>query len=92
MKAGKDFYLNLNRKISIDKELASGEYFLKSSHKKARIEAEEKKLKEEKRKEKRSQSFVPPKESSVVPKKKLKTSDDSKVNVEELKKKIKKAQ
>lgn len=79
----------------IDKELASGEYFLKSSHKKARIEAEKKekqKLKEEKRKEKRSQSFVPPKESSVVPKKKLKTSDDSKVNVEELKKKIKKAQ
>ncbi|KAJ8299434.1 hypothetical protein KUTeg_023494, partial [Tegillarca granosa] len=76
-------------------KLASGEYFLKSSHKKARVEAEKKekqKLKEEKRKEKRSQSFVPPKESSVVPKKKLKTSDDSKVNVEELKKKIKKAQ
>ncbi|KAK3587376.1 hypothetical protein CHS0354_028749 [Potamilus streckersoni] len=75
----------------VDKELATGEYFLKASQKKSRIQLEKKeKQKEvtEKRKKKREESFKPPAELTPVPKKQ-KTNDN--VDVEALKKKIKKA-
>lgn len=78
----------------VDIELASGEYFLKASTKKAKIQAEKKeKQKEavEKRKDKRAQAFVPPKETATPSPAKKPKSDD-KVDVEALKKKIKKAQ
>lgn len=78
----------------VDKELASGEYFLKSSTKKAKIQAEKKeKQKEalEKKQEKRAQAFIPPSESEEPSSKKQKRSDEN-INIEELKKKIKKAQ
>lgn len=78
----------------VDKELASGEYFLKPSTKKAKKQAEKKeKQKEaiEKKQDKRAQAFVPPQETGELAAKKLKKSDDT-VNVEELKKKIRKAQ
>lgn len=77
----------------VDKELASGEYFLKPHQKKAKIQQEkkEKQLKAvQKSQEKRAKAFVAPKEDSAPPKKKQKLSDD--VNVEDLKKKIKKSQ
>ncbi|KAL3842935.1 hypothetical protein ACJMK2_020908 [Sinanodonta woodiana] len=75
----------------VDKELATGEYFLKASQKKSRIQLEKKeKQKEvtEKRKKKREESFKPPAELTPAPKKQ-KTNDT--VDVEALKKKIKKA-
>ncbi|XP_052694750.1 prolyl 4-hydroxylase subunit alpha-1-like [Crassostrea angulata] len=77
----------------VDKELASGEYFLKPHQKKAKIQQEkkEKQLKAvQKSQEKRAKAFVAPKEDTAPPKKKQKVSDD--VNVDELKKKIKKSQ
>ncbi|KAK3089244.1 hypothetical protein FSP39_002056, partial [Pinctada imbricata] len=75
----------------VDKELASGEYFLKSGQKKAKIQFEKReKQKEsvERKKEKRAMAFVAPEEPEPIAKKQ-KTSD---VNVDDLKKKIKKAQ
>lgn len=77
----------------VDKELASGEYFLKPHQKKAKIQQEkkEKQLKAvQKSQEKRAKAFVAPKEDAAPPKKKQKVSEA--VNVEELKKKIKKSQ
>ncbi|KAL4225413.1 ribosomal RNA assembly protein krr1 [Mactra antiquata] len=75
----------------IDKELASGEYFLKEDEKKARNKAE-RKVKEaevtEQRKKDRAKAFIPPEEKPVV----AKQQKTENVNVEDLKKKIKKAQ
>ncbi|XP_021342439.1 KRR1 small subunit processome component homolog isoform X1 [Mizuhopecten yessoensis] len=77
----------------IDKELASGEYFLQASQKKDKAQQEKKekqKENESKQKERRAQAFIPPTESTQ-PAKKQKTSG-SEVDITSLKKKIKKAQ
>ncbi|XP_071809563.1 KRR1 small subunit processome component homolog [Asterias amurensis] len=78
----------------VDRELATGEYFLKESQKKARAR-EQKKVKhaeaETKRKEKRNQSFVPPKEPSVT-KSKTQPKADTQIDMKALKAKIKKSQ
>lgn len=76
----------------IDKQLASGEYFLLESQKKAksRMEKKEKqKVADDQRKEKRAKAFVPPTEVTKTASKKQKTND---VDITSLKKKIKKAQ
>ena len=76
----------------VDKQLASGEYFLKEEQRQAR----KRKMKEEKqaeasklRQEKRNLPFTPPEEPQF---KAVKTSRNSDVDVEELKKKIRNAQ
>lgn len=73
----------------IDKELASGEYFLSESEKrlKRKKELQEKKAEgKKKQEEKRKLPFIPPEENNFVETKKKKTED---INVEELKKKVK---
>lgn len=76
----------------IDKELATGEYFLKAGEKKAKKMQEIKdkqKSAAARQKEKRSQAFIAPEESAPatkVPK------TDADVDIESLKKKVKKAQ
>ncbi|XP_058424744.1 KRR1 small subunit processome component homolog isoform X3 [Diceros bicornis minor] len=76
----------------IDKELASGEYFLKASQKKRqKMEAVKAKQAEalSKRQEERNKAFIPPKEKPVV---KLKeASTETKVDVAAIKEKVKKA-
>ncbi|KAF5926621.1 hypothetical protein HPG69_001250 [Diceros bicornis minor] len=78
--------------IKIDKELASGEYFLKASQKKRqKMEAVKAKQAEAltKRQEERNKAFIPPKEKPVV---KLKeASTETKVDVAAIKEKVKKA-
>ncbi|XP_022088371.1 KRR1 small subunit processome component homolog [Acanthaster planci] len=78
----------------MDRELATGEYFLKESQRKAQAR-ERKKAKqveaEVKRHEKRNQAFVPPKEPSAT-KPKTPTTTDTRVDVKALKAKIKKSQ
>ncbi|XP_013403504.1 KRR1 small subunit processome component homolog [Lingula anatina] len=76
----------------LDKELASGEYFLKEKQRKYK-KRDEKKAKqieaEEKKQEKRAQAFIAPEEPVH---KKKKQSQGASVDVEALKKKIKKSQ
>ncbi|XP_063165116.1 KRR1 small subunit processome component homolog isoform X3 [Candoia aspera] len=76
----------------VDKELASGEYFLKESQKK-RKRIEEIKAKQaeasSKRQEERNKAFIPPKEKPVV--KPKKASTETKINIEAIKEKVKKA-
>ncbi|XP_054845000.1 KRR1 small subunit processome component homolog isoform X2 [Eublepharis macularius] len=76
----------------IDKELASGEYFLKESQKK-RKRVEEIKAKQaeaiSRRQEERNKAFIPPKEKSTVNPKKA--SAETKIDVEAIKEKVKKA-
>jgi len=76
----------------IDQQLASGEYFLKKDEKILK-ERENKKKKQveagEKRKMKRNEVYVPPVEKKA---KVSQVNDDSKVDIESLKKKVKKAQ
>uniref|UniRef100_A0A8D0B2I8 KRR-R motif-containing protein 1 n=1 Tax=Salvator merianae TaxID=96440 RepID=A0A8D0B2I8_SALMN len=76
----------------IDKELASGEYFLKESQKK-RKKVEEIKAKQaeviSRRQEERNKAFIPPKEKPVV--KPKKASAETKIDVEAIKEKVKKA-
>uniref|UniRef100_A0ACB8FPJ8 Ribosomal RNA assembly protein krr1 n=1 Tax=Sphaerodactylus townsendi TaxID=933632 RepID=A0ACB8FPJ8_9SAUR len=76
----------------IDKELASGEYFLKESQKK-RKRVEETKAKQaeaiSRRQEERNKAFIPPKEKPVV--KPKKASAETKIDLEAIKEKIKKA-
>ncbi|XP_045175569.2 KRR1 small subunit processome component homolog [Mercenaria mercenaria] len=77
----------------VDKELETGEYFLKENERKAKKTAEKREKEKEaveKRKKQRAQSFVPPEEKTVVAKKQK--TEDTSVDVESLKKKIKKAQ
>ncbi|XP_032077465.1 KRR1 small subunit processome component homolog isoform X1 [Thamnophis elegans] len=76
----------------VDKELASGEYFLKESQKK-RKRIEEIKAKQaeaiNKRQEERNKAFIPPKEKPVV--KPRKTTTETKIDIDAIKEKIKKA-
>ncbi|XP_066489580.1 KRR1 small subunit processome component homolog [Tiliqua scincoides] len=76
----------------IDKELASGEYFLKESQKK-RKRVEEIKAKQaeaiSKRQEERNKAFIPPKEKPAV--KPKKASSETKIDIEAIKDKVKKA-
>jgi len=75
----------------IDKELASGQYFLQEGQKKAikRRQTQEKHSAAKKKKdEERSQPFVPPKEGNASKKTKTNNSD---VDVESLKLKVKKS-
>ncbi|XP_078347121.1 KRR1 small subunit processome component homolog [Oculina patagonica] len=78
----------------IDKQLASGEYFLQEKERRLKAQQERKARQvaaEEKRKAQREQAFVPPVEDK--PKKETKKKEnDSKVDVEAFKKKIKNSQ
>ncbi|XP_020824529.1 KRR1 small subunit processome component homolog [Phascolarctos cinereus] len=76
----------------IDKELASGEYFLKESQKKQqRMEQIKAKQAEavSKRQAERNKAFIPPKEKPVV--KPKKASTETKIDIAALKEKVKKA-
>ncbi|KAM9229880.1 KRR1 small subunit processome component homolog isoform 2-T2 [Trichechus inunguis] len=76
----------------IDKELASGEYFLKASQKKRqKMEAIKAKQAEalSKRQEERNKAFIPPKEKTVV--KPKEASIETKIDVAAIKEKVKKA-
>uniref|UniRef100_A0A9L0IFN7 KRR1 small subunit processome component n=1 Tax=Equus asinus TaxID=9793 RepID=A0A9L0IFN7_EQUAS len=78
--------------IKIDKELASGEYFLKASQKKRqKMEAVKAKQAEalSKRQEERKKAFIPPKEKPVV--KPKEASTETKIDVAAIKEKVKKA-
>lgn len=84
----------------MDKEIASGEYFLREEERK-RKKFEERKAKESeakaKQKEKREKAFIPPKEKTVShastsgSTKRRKDNEDDDVDIEGLKKRIKKA-
>ncbi|KAM9210786.1 LOW QUALITY PROTEIN: KRR1 small subunit processome component homolog [Dugong dugon] len=75
----------------IDKELASGEYFLKASQKKRqKMEAiKAKQAEASKRQEEREKAFIPPKEKPVV--KPKEASVETQIDVAAIKEKIKKA-
>jgi len=76
----------------VDKLLASGEYFLKDEErKKKKNDAKEKKQQEAKkvREERRNKAFEPPDETKMS-RSNLVSKRSSDVNIEELKKKIKK--
>lgn len=76
----------------IDKELASGEYFLKANQKKRqKMEAIKAKQAEAltKRQEERNKAFIPPKEKPAV--KPKEASTETKIDVAALKEKVKKA-
>ncbi|XP_006633658.2 KRR1 small subunit processome component homolog [Lepisosteus oculatus] len=76
----------------VDKELASGEFFLRQSQKK-RKKMEEVKVKQaealSKKQEERKKAFIPPKEKPVV--KVKKAPKETKIDVEAIKEKVKKA-
>ncbi|XP_029061104.1 KRR1 small subunit processome component homolog isoform X2 [Monodon monoceros] len=76
----------------IDKELATGEYFLKASQKKRqKMEAIKAKQAEalSRRQEERNKAFIPPKEKPVV--KPKEASPETKIDVAAIKEKVKKA-
>merc|ERR1712096_93214 len=78
----------------VDKELESGEYFLKEQERKAKKAAEKKEKQtavERKNLDKREKSFKPPKEKNIEANSALVTGD-SEMDVSNLKVKIKKAQ
>lgn len=78
----------------IDKQIASGEYFMTESQKKAKLgkERREKQTTDKKRQaEERGKDYIAPSEDLPGPSKKAKTSDSNKVDVKSLKSKIKKA-
>jgi len=75
----------------IDKQLESGEYFLKKDEKELKDRQEKKKKQQEaskKRKEKRAEVFIPPVEKKEEQEPKIESSDT--VNIEKLKKTVKK--
>nr|XP_033808520.1 KRR1 small subunit processome component homolog isoform X2 [Geotrypetes seraphini] len=75
-----------------DKELASGEYFLKESQKRQKKLQEIKAKQAEavsRRQQERNQAFIPPKEKPVMRTKKVYT--ETKIDIEALKEKVKKA-
>lgn len=77
----------------IDKELASGEYFLKESERrlrKAELKKQKQKQSKQDRQQKRDRSFVAPEENSEPPKKKVKIDTSVKVDLGKLKKKFNK--
>uniref|UniRef100_A0A3P9HDK3 KRR1 small subunit processome component n=2 Tax=Oryzias latipes TaxID=8090 RepID=A0A3P9HDK3_ORYLA len=77
----------------IDKELATGEFFLRESVKK-RKKMEEIKVKQAevltKRQEERNKAFIPPKEKPLM-KKSVKASTEAKLDIEAIKDKVRKA-
>lgn len=76
----------------IDKELASGEYFLKANQKKRqKMEAIKAKQAEaiSKKQEERNKAFIPPKEKPIVKPKEAAT--ETKIDVASIKEKVKKA-
>ncbi|XP_037276074.2 KRR1 small subunit processome component homolog dbe isoform X1 [Rhipicephalus microplus] len=76
----------------MDKELASGEYFLKEHERKAKKQHEKEQSKAEaeaKRQERRNKSFQPPEEPKYVPKKQPTAQKATPVDIEALKKKVK---
>lgn len=76
----------------VDKELASGEYFLKANQKKRqKMEAIKAKQAEAltKRQEERNKAFIPPKEKPAV--KPKEASTETKIDVAAIKEKVKKA-
>uniref|UniRef100_A0A2I3M651 KRR1 small subunit processome component n=1 Tax=Papio anubis TaxID=9555 RepID=A0A2I3M651_PAPAN len=78
--------------IKIDKELASGEYFLKANQKKRqKMEAIKAKQAEaiSKKQEERNKAFIPPKEKPIVKPKEAAT--ETKIDVASIKEKVKKA-
>ncbi|XP_021114176.1 KRR1 small subunit processome component homolog isoform X2 [Heterocephalus glaber] len=78
--------------IKVDKELASGEYFLKANQKKRqKMEAIKAKQAEalSKRQEERNKAFIPPKEKPVA--KPKEASTETKIDVATIKEKVKKA-
>ncbi|XP_056312198.1 KRR1 small subunit processome component homolog [Danio aesculapii] len=77
----------------IDKELATGEFFLRESEKRRKKMSEIKVKQAEalsKRQEERKKAFVPPKEKTAVKKSKPATSEN-KIDVQAIKEKVKKA-
>ncbi|XP_069485809.1 KRR1 small subunit processome component homolog [Ambystoma mexicanum] len=76
----------------MDKELASGEYFLKESQKR-RKKLDDVKAKQAeaviKKQEQRNKAFIPPKEKPVMKPKKVST--ETKIDIEAIKEKVKKA-
>eukprot|EP00794_Sanderia_malayensis_P018153 gene18153-19964_t len=77
----------------VDKELASGEYFLKQDEKK--LESRKRKMDkqkeaEEKRQKTRNEAFIPPEEEKA-PKKPKKDSNQIDIDIDSIKKKIRKA-
>ncbi|XP_033265433.2 KRR1 small subunit processome component homolog isoform X4 [Orcinus orca] len=80
------------RESQIDKELATGEYFLKASQKRRqKMEAIKAKQAEalSRRQEERNKAFIPPKEKPVV--KPKEASTETKIDVAAIKEKVKKA-
>ncbi|XP_077994869.1 KRR1 small subunit processome component homolog [Glandiceps talaboti] len=79
----------------IDKQIATGEYFLEEKQRKAKIRDERKQRHaeaEKKRKEKRNESFIPPKEPTPKTAKPEKSKKKAEIDVTALKAKIKKSQ
>ncbi|CAG5120283.1 unnamed protein product [Candidula unifasciata] len=77
----------------VDKELASGEYFLKEHERKQRkteLKRQKQTQSKQERQQKRDKSFVAPDEPQEPPQKKVKVAQDSKVNLDKLKQKFKK--
>ena len=77
----------------IDKELASGEYFLKEDERKQRkteLKKQKQNQSKQDRQKKRDRAFIAPEESEQPSKKKLKADDSGKVDLKKLKAKFKK--
>lgn len=77
----------------MDKELASGEYFLKEEErmqKKTELKKQKQKEAKQDRQQKRDKSFIAPEESKEPPKKKVKGDAESKVDLKKLKQKFSK--